>query len=119
MANELDLSDALIDLSTGTYTVHRRPPAQVVMGRAVPQPEELLQVEANVYPTNGRELQRLPEGMRTQEVRTMLSPVELKGQGAGQLPDLVDMDGDSWEVQNVKRWQLGGFWEVLLTKVGR
>lgn len=101
-------------------TLRRRPAALVVDGVARPQAEVVLQlVGAATYPANGREIQRLPEGMRTQEVRAVLSPLELHSGEDDRSPDRLEMDGELWEVQTVKHWRLGGYWEVLVTKVGR
>jgi hypothetical protein len=107
-------------LGTGTYTVTRQSPSDYGDdGRLQDPTTSTFDVVASVQPVNGRELQRLPEGLRTSEVRKLYTATQLKTQGAAQDPDLIQIDGDSWEVQTVERWDiLGGYWKVLVSKVG-
>lgn len=115
----MDLSSVITSFVTGTYTVTRySPSAYGSDGRLDASTTATFTVDACVQPLTGRELERLPEGLQTSEVLALWSPVELKTQGAGQDPDSVLIDGDSYEVQKVERWNtLGAYWRVLLAKV--
>jgi len=114
----IDLSDVIASLATGTYTVTRQSvSAYGSDGRLDAPSTTTFSITACVQPVTGRELQRLPEGLQNQEVLAVWSPVELKTQGPGQDPDLVSIDGDSYEVHKLERWNtLGAYWRALLTK---
>lgn len=115
----MDLSSVIASFATGTYVVTRRSPsAYGTDGRLDAPTTSTLNVTACVQPLTGRELQKLPEGMQTQELLSIWSPVELRTQGSGQDPDLVTIEGEAWEVQKVERWStLGAYWRAILAKV--
>lgn len=89
-----------------TYTVTRRPRAQMVRGRAVPGTTSTLTIDACVQQATGRDLLRLPEGRRSIETRVVYSATALLtgAQGGTNEADLVAIDGLSWEVQHVEPW---------------
>lgn len=115
-----DLSGVIDSFLTGTYTVTRQSASAYGSdGRLDAPTTSTLSVDACVQPVGGRDLQRLPEGLRTEELLAMYTATELKTQGSGQDPDLVTIDGASWEVQRVERWlELGNYWKCILLKVG-
>ena len=90
--------------------VTRRKAATIVKGRAVPaqgaQANQVIEIVAVVQPASGRELQRLPEERRSTETRRLFTttPLQVGGEGAEYLADLVELDGVAWEVQNVRHW---------------
>lgn len=115
----MDLSDVIASFATGTYTVTRRSASAYGSdGRLDANSTSTFSVAACVQPVTGRELERLPEGLRNREVLAMWSPIELKTQGDSQDPDYVSIDGDTYEVHKLERWNtLGAYWRALLTKV--
>lgn len=102
---------------TGTYTVTRRGPTTVgADGIADAATASTFTITASVQPLRGRELQRLPEGLRVAERRKLYTSTSLKVIGA---PDVVSIDGDDWEVESVENYsQLGNYYKVVVAKVG-
>lgn len=77
-----------------------------------------LSLVAVVEPAGGRDLQRLPEGMRTREVKAVWTATALKSADATYEPDLLTIEGASWEVQNVENWSThGNYYRALVVKV--
>lgn len=119
----MDMTDAIAAVSDGrTYTLRRRGPATLAAGMRVAGVAVLSPIRnASMQPVNGRDLARLPEGMRTTELRVFFSPLELKTAGKAQEPDVViEPDGEEWEVQSVQAWvTLGAYWRAVVAKVKR
>lgn len=120
----MDLTDVIASFATGTYTVTRRSASAYGSdGRLDAPTTTTFTVTAVVHPagsleSSGRELERLSEGFQTRETLTMWTPIELKTQASSQDADRVAIDGDTWEVQRVERWNiLGAYWRVFLGKV--
>lgn len=116
----MSLAGVLTGFATGTYTVTRRPAAGHVEGRRAPPVPESLQVKASVQPLSGRELERLPEGLQNREVRVIFTSVELLAGGGddGYEPDLVAIDGSTWQVEKTEAWdQLGGLYRSYIARV--
>ena len=93
---------------TGTYTVTRRAPETRVKGRAVAGATSTLLVEASEQPLSGRDLQVLPEGQRADETRKLYSRTTLRARTPASAGDLVEIDGESWEVFNTQVWKYRG-----------
>lgn len=71
-------------------------------------------------PAGPRELQRLPEGRRSRESRTVFSPVVLLSadEVTGRNADHVTIDGRAFEVAAVENWiPLGGVCRAIVQKV--
>lgn len=111
----------VIESFASTYTVTRQSASAYGDDGVLDAPTtSTVTIRACVQPVTGRELQRLPEGLRTRELLSVWTATQLFTQGAGQDPDLLDIDGDTWEVQTVERWDtLGAYWKVVVAKVGR
>lgn len=112
------VSGAIASLATGTYLVTRRAASTYVDGVATPGAETTFNTVAVAVPVSGRELQRLPEGMRSREVMRIFTEDELRTVQPGSDPDLVSIDGYLFEVQAVSRWVAGGYYEAFAVKVG-
>lgn len=114
-----DLSDVIALLATGTYTVTRRTDNGYDANGVVSAPTtSTLSALGCAQPLTGRELQRLPEGMRTRELLAFWTETELRGREAG-LPDSLVIDDSTYEVEKVERWaNLGNYYRAVLTKVG-
>jgi hypothetical protein len=114
-----DLSGTIGRLKTGTYTVTRRTPAASTLGRAQAPSTATISVDACIQPASGRQLQRLPDGMRESEVIVIFSVTELKTKTTAVLPDLIAYKSGSYEVQSVKPFDdSGNYFESLAVKVG-
>lgn len=113
-----DLSDAIELVSTGTYVVTRRGASGYSQGRATAPTTSTLRAKGSFQPMSGRELERLPEGMRSRELRVLYTATRLQGSGPGHEPDTLADGGETWEVQTVEPWvALGGYYRVVLAKV--
>lgn len=111
------LDSAVFLLASGSYTVTRRGASSYVAGVRVPPSSSTFQIIASVQPATGLDVQRLPEGKRNQESIKLWTPTELKSAERTQEPDLVAIDGASFEVQTCKRWdKLGNYFEVILVR---
>lgn len=113
-----DLSSTLASFYTGTYTVTRPSLRTYTDGRLDLETFATFTTQAVVQPAPARELERLPEGLRTRETVAVWSPVELASQKDSQGADRLEIGGEDFEVQWVEKWDtLGAFWKVLATKV--
>lgn len=117
-----DLSDIPgQDLMTGTYTVTRSAAgAYGTDGRFVAGSTSTFSITASVQPLDGRDLLRLPEGLRTSEVLKIYTKTRLFVQGAGQDPDSVAIDGVPHQIEMVETWgPAGNFYKAYARAVGR
>ena len=78
-------------------------------GVYVPGSTTTLTVQATVQPLNGKDLQILPEGLRTREAFKLYTATELRttDQTAGTLSDIVTRGGALYDVQQVGPWLSG------------
>lgn len=77
-------------------------------------------IVASVQPLRGEELDRLPENLRTKEVKVLFTRDVLKVAGTTTQGDLVEIDGEVWEVSSVERWDaLANFTKCLVARRGR
>lgn len=109
----LDVADLIESFAAdapngGRISGVRRAKTTYVNGIAVAGATTPLEIIFRSRPASGRDLQRLPEGRRTEETRVGDTTTELYagGQAAPFEADLLDIDGDGrlWEVQQVQRW---------------
>lgn len=115
----MDLSSVIASFLTGTYTVTRASAgAYGSDGVYVPAGTSTLSAPACVQPITGRELQRLPEGLRSSEVRVFYTVVELRCAAPDVAPDRVSINGSTWQVERVEPWnELGNYFRCLVRKV--
>ena len=74
-------------------------------------------IKGHVQPVPGRELDRLPEGIRDNDARILWTETELRC-GPAVEPDTVEVDGDDWQVETVRDWSgAGNFFRCLIRKV--
>ncbi len=116
----IDLSGAVLMCASGTYDgVRRTPPSPPNIG-GVRQPfnEEPLIIRGSVQPATGLQVERLPEGKRNREAMVVITPDKLRSLQDGDVPDLIYIDGGTFEVDSVQRWNLlGNFFEALVLRV--
>ena len=87
-------------------TVTRASAGNYPGGRFVDGGSTTLTVRASVQPAKSSEVQRLPEGLRGKGTRTIFCTTELKAQNEtdGTPADLVEVNGELWEVQIIDFW---------------
>jgi hypothetical protein len=117
----MNLAGVISSLASGTYTVTRKAASSYLVGRQLSAATvATLTITAVVHPLTGKELARLPEGMRTKELKVVITATELKTQGSSQEPDSIVIGSDTFEVQTVEAWQeTGGYYKAVVAKVGR
>jgi hypothetical protein len=126
MASVAEMSDAIDLIGTVTYTVTRKAAPSLVKGKRVAGTTSALTIEALVHPVAGRELQRLPEGLRSREVISIFSKTELRtvqvvaGAETACEADSIRYQGRDYEIQVVEPWdETGGFFRYYASKLGR
>lgn len=110
----MNFTSALARFGTGTYTVTRRAAGSVgTDGVLSPGSPSTFQIAASVQALNGRELQRLSQGVRVAERRKLYTATAL------QVLDVVAIGTEQWEVEEVADYQdLGSFGKYVVIKVG-
>lgn len=114
----MDLSSTVSNFFTGTYNVTRSDgPGTYDQGEFVPSTTSVVPVPAAVMPLVGRDLERFVEGRKTGERRQVFTLVELYVEAPARKPDIMSIDGATWEVESVEPWQnLGNFYRVIVRK---
>jgi len=121
MSITLDAADLIDSLSTGSYSVTRRPHATFTAGIAVPQSPTTITITASVYQATGRDLQRLPEERRSIATMRIFTTTRLyvgaeigTGTEATYDADRITIDGVVYELQTVGAWPgQVGFYDCL------
>lgn len=117
---EPELADAVELLSSGHYLVMRPAAKSVVNGVVDSPPPAYFWALGSMQPTMGRDVQKLPEGIRERESKVFFTTEVLRTKATattGQ-PDQVTVDGELFEVSHLDDWQqLGAYHRVVLTKV--
>lgn len=106
----MSMSATIARLAQGRFTV-TRPSGSYVAGRWVAGAASMFEITASIQPATPKELQRLPEGDRTTAVVAVWTSTEL------QAHDLVAYGGGNYEVQALERWDLGGYFKALASRV--
>ena len=114
----MNLSRLIDRFTTGTYTVTRASAATAYTDGIRTAPStSTLSVVGVVQPIPGKDLERLPEGIRDNEVKYLWTKAELKC-GPDTEPDRVSVEGSTWQVEQVRKWDtLGAYWRSIIRKV--
>jgi hypothetical protein len=113
-----DVSDVIDALATGIYTVSRPGQTTYLNGRRQPPTTTSFDIRAAVQPATGRQLDRLPEGLRTHEAIAIWTRTELRTENANGEPDVISVGGFDYQIDAVNRWQpSGGYFMALATRV--
>jgi hypothetical protein len=112
----VSLLDSITSLATGTYTVTRRAAGTYVNGRYVKGPVtatlQVVAVEMPAFNMNriiaGRDLKHDDQGQYATSLRVLYTIDELYTRRAGFDPDEVQIDGSTWTVTRVEKWDHTG-----------
>jgi hypothetical protein len=114
----MDATALISSFSTGTYTVSRRVASTYTKGNPVSAIPSTFTIDAAVIPATGKDLQRLPEGRRAIESKTVYTPTLLYtgGQGEANEADWISIDSANWEVQHVETWEADASFYVCVVQ---
>lgn len=126
------MSLASVIFPTGTYTVTRTEAGEYdEHGRYTDGDMSTFSLVADVQPVEGRELKDLPEGLRAEETLVVYCATELRALKAavpdasspdipGNVPDLIEIDGEQWRVVRVQRFRvLANRWRAWVERIGQ
>lgn len=113
-----NFSQTIARLGNDCFTVVRKTPGHFEKGRYVPSNDiERFSGIGSIQPMTAEELQFLPEGQRSDEVRKLYTEVELRAEDE---PDHVEFDGITYEVQADLDWKnAGNYLRYKLVKAGQ
>lgn len=94
--------------ATGSYTVTRTAAGATALGRYTAGSTSSFDIAASVQPVSGRDLLALPEGLRADETRIVYTTTELRALTSASDTDAITIDGETWDVVRVERWQAFG-----------
>jgi hypothetical protein len=122
----MPILDTISGMSTGTYTVTRRAVGTMTSGKYVPNPtSSTFTIEAVVQPATdlqrvvgGSDLRSYVENQRVDDVRSLHTATELWTRTTAHDPDIITIEGDTWVVFRVERWDFYGdtFFMVVVTR---
>jgi hypothetical protein len=106
----MSLRGVIARFASGQYTVTRHAAESYVDGLLVAGSTSTFSITASVQPVTGRELQTLPEAQHGREVRVVFTTAELRTRQAGNAPDTIEIDGETWAVERQEGWNaFGGY----------
>lgn len=116
----MSLAGAIVRLRSGSYSVTRTTARTYTLGKLNSASTSSLTIVASIQPTSGRELQDMPEGMRTDELVTIYTSTALQTKTSTAEPDKVAIGSDSYEVVRVQPWIAFGetHYRAFARKVG-
>lgn len=116
----MNLTGTIRRLGMRPVVVTRRGAPTTDKGRVTPSEPTTYSLNANVQPLSGRELLRLPEGLRSRETLAMWTDGDLRtaDESAGVLADRVAVNGRVYEIELVEDWEFhGGYRRFIAAKV--
>lgn len=110
-----DVSDIIVEFGS-PYTVTRAGAVEfdTIPGQPTQGTPSTFVVTAVVQPVSGRDLQRLPEGVRAESARAVFTRTAL----VLTPPDTLAAEGLTWQVESDEPWAAGGFYKYIVRKVG-
>lgn len=116
------MSGVVANFATETVMLERpsAPDDYDERGRLVPAaPAAPVPLQASVQPATGRQVMRLPEGLRSDETIALWTSTRLRGalEEDTSRGDRLTWQGRVYEVQIVKAWGFAGFFEIVATRV--
>lgn len=116
-----DASDC-IDLASVPVTIIRHLRSARVKGRSPDPVTKKILAETSIQPMTGKDLERLPEGMKTTGTKKIYSTVELMTVKTSEcrVPDRVLYKSETYQIEESDDWQdLGGYFKYVATRVER
>ena len=109
------LGSVLDNFPQTAITVVRNTAPFVENGIATRLAPELLSMSAVVTPVSGKELDRLPEGLRTRQVKMFLVKEKLNtaNDNDRSSPDRIEMNGERYQVERVEDWSDHGYFRAF------
>lgn len=108
----MNIASLISSFSTGTYTVTRRTRGTVSYGKIQDGTETTFTITASVSPASGRDLQKVPEGFRANQVFAVITTTQLYTSDqvdadteGGYQPDEISINSRAHLVEHVERWQ--------------
>jgi hypothetical protein len=86
-------------------TITRHQPGQYVKGIWQEGATETFEAYYSVQPTSPDDMQSLPEGRRERRAYTLIGDTPLRSVQTTTNPDLVEIDGEMYEVSAVQEWR--------------
>lgn len=101
----MSLRGAIASLTQGgPYTVTRTTNGTLTKGKAGVGSSSTLLAAGSLQPVTGRNLMALPESWRGDEIRILYTLTELRTISETHQPDRLTIDGESWLVVKVERF---------------
>lgn len=115
----LELSAIAIDMLASTIAVRSRATGAYVEGRWQGGAPETSDIAIAEQPVGGDELQQVPEGERTEEMRMVWTRSDLRTASAdGELPaDTLIFGGKTWKVITVFQRAEAGFTKAVVGRI--
>jgi hypothetical protein len=116
----MDMSGAVAALATGTYVVTRFSAGTTTNGIYSPGGSSTFNVIASVQPAAPEVLDRMPEGTRLNDLKTVFATVLLLtgDENQGLKADRIAIDGNDYEVISKRDWQgFGSFTQAVVQRV--
>lgn len=109
------LASVLDSFPQTTITVSRRGAPYVNDGVVQPGPNTSLTMIAVVTPVTGRELERLPEGLRTRQPRRFFTVDALRtaDDRSRFAADVVTIGDQEYQIERVSDWSDHGYYESI------
>lgn len=111
----MSLNGVIAAFATGTYTVTRYETETYTKGRRVEGASSTFSIVAVVVPMSGRVLNALATAQETEETRRLATTTELRARTPESAPDMIEIDGEEWQVTKVERSQHWGATHYVVT----
>jgi hypothetical protein len=113
---EIDVSDLLLDPDfIDNVSVIRRTAIVNNRGENVLTEASTLNTVASVQPASYKQIQRVPEALRSSDIRAFFIKAEVKADSAGTYTDLITYLGQRWQVITSAPWlNYGGGWNEVI-----
>jgi hypothetical protein len=119
----MSVADSITSFAS-PYTVTRASAADTYSGgRRVTGATTTVSVDAVVVPVTGQEVQQLPPGLHTQEVKAVFTTSQLfcaaDMAGTDKAADKISIDSETYQVRHVEKWNALGatYYRALVTRV--
>ncbi len=103
----------IIEDFAAPLTLRRRASGGYAMGRFLEGAATDVTIRAVVVPSTGRDLNRVPEGLRTRVSVRVFSQSELR---VGPPPDEFVYGGETYQLVHVAPWTQGEFYDAMAVK---